>query len=309
MSVLAIDIGGTKFTMALFERAEPERGHPPATARGEQGGARWTMTRRESRATDRTGGPAWMTARIAEIAAVWRKQSEFERIGVGFGGPVHFATQKVVLSTHVGGWEGFDLVEWLRAHFKVPVRMDNDANTGALGEGLYGAGRGCRPLFYMTLSTGIGGGILTEGGVLRGADSYAGEIGHMTIRPGGPECLCGAFGCFERICGGMGLERDHGRPAEALLRDPLFVRRYVVDLALGLKAAIMILNPARLVIGGGIAKAGDSLFVPLREELGRQITAWSKARIDVVPAALGDDSVLWGALALTLAQDSKETEQ
>ena len=221
MSVLAIDIGGTKFTMALFERAEPERGHPPATARGEQGGARWTMTRRESRATDRTGGPAWMTARIAEIAAVWREESDFDRIGVGFGGPVHFATQKVVLSTHVGGWEGFDLVEWLRAHFKLPVRMDNDANTGALGEGLYGAGRGCRPLFYMTLSTGIGGGILTEDGVLRGADSYAGEIGHMTIRPGGPECLCGAFGCFERICGGMGLERDHGRPAEALLRDPL----------------------------------------------------------------------------------------
>jgi glucokinase len=309
MSVLAIDIGGTKFTMALFERAEPKRGQTAGGARGEEDGAGWTVTRRESRATDRTGGPEWMTARIAEIAAAWRKESEFERIGVGFGGPVRFATQKVVLSTHVGGWEGFDLVEWLRAHFQIPVCMDNDANVGALGEGLYGAGRGCRPLFYMTLSTGIGGGILTEGGVLRGADSYAGEIGHLTIRPGGPECLCGAFGCFERMCSGMWLERDNGHPAEVLLRDPAFVRRYVVDLALGLKSLIFILNRARVVIGGGIAKAGDSLFVPLREELGRQITAWSKARIDVVPAALGDDSVLWGALALALAQDSKETEQ
>ncbi|MGD0578237.1 MAG: ROK family protein, partial [Bryobacteraceae bacterium] len=167
----------------------------------------------------------------------------------------------------------------------------------------------CRPMFYMTLSTGIGSGILTANGVLRGADSYAGEIGHMTIRPGGPECLCGAFGCFERICGGMGLERDHGRPAAELLRDPDFVRRYVVDLALGLKAAIMLLNPAKLVIGGGIAKAGDSLFVPLREELGRQITAWSRARIDVVPAALVDDSVLWGALALALERGSEGKEQ
>ena len=309
MSVLAIDIGGTKFSMALFERTVPEPGLPPDIACAELGGPVWTMARRETRATDRSGGPGWMTARIAEIAAAWREESDFDRIGVGFGGPVHFATQKVVLSPHVGGWEGFDLVEWLRAHFKVSVRMDNDANVGALGEGRYGAGRGCRPLFYMTLSTGIGGGILTASGVLRGADSYAGEIGHMTIRPGGPECLCGAFGCFERICGGMGLERDYGRPAEALLRDPLFVRRYVVDLALGLKAAIMLLNPARLVIGGGIAKAGDSLFVPLREELGRQITAWSKARIDVVPAALGDDSVLWGALALALEQGSEVTGQ
>jgi glucokinase len=76
------------------------------------------------------------------------------------------------------------------------------------------------------------------------------------------------------------------------------VREYVVNLALGLKSAIMLLNPARIVIGGGMSKAGDALFVPLREELGRQITSWSRARIDVVPAALGDDSVLYGAAVL-----------
>ena len=304
MSVLAVDIGGTKFTIALFERAKDPSGQAAGGVKRDDAGNGWIMTRRESRATDRSGGPEWMTGQIAEVAGGWRQQADFGRIGVGFGGPVHFATQKVVLSTHVGGWQGFDLVEWLRSHFRVPVCMDNDANVGALGEGLFGAGVGCRPLFYMTLSTGIGGGILTESGILRGADSYAGEIGHMTIRPGGPECLCGAYGCFERICAGMGLERDHGRPASELLRDPDFVRRYVVDLALGLKAAIMLLNPAKLVIGGGMAKAGDALFVPLREELGRQITAWSKARIEVVPAALVDDSVLWGALALALEQQA-----
>jgi len=100
------------------------------------------------------------------------------------------------------------------------------------------------------------------------------------------------------MCGGLWLERDYGRPAAELLRDPEFVQRYVVDLAMGLKAAIMLLNPARIVIGGGISKAGDALFVPLRAELRRQITTWSRARIDVVPAALGDDSVLYGAMAL-----------
>jgi glucokinase len=94
------------------------------------------------------------------------------------------------------------------------------------------------------------------------------------------------------------LERDYGRTAKDLMGDAEFVRGYVVDLALGLKTCIMLLNPARIVIGGGISKAGDLLFVPLRAELRRQITGWSAARIEVVPAALGDDSVLYGALVL-----------
>ncbi len=253
------------------------------------------MTRRESRATDRDGGPEWMLAQIVSIASEW----EFDRCGIGFGGPVDFPTQTVTLSTHVGGWSGFPLVSRIREQFHVPVTMDNDANVGALGEALYGVGRGARPMFYMTLSTGIGGGIvLDDSTVYRGADSYAGELGHMTLRPDGPECLCGSHGCFERLCCGMWLERDYGKSAKDLMRDAAFVERYVVFLAQGLKAAVMILNPARIVIGGGIAKAGDALFVPLRAELRRQVTSWSRARLDVVPAGLRDDSVLYGCLGL-----------
>jgi len=134
--------------------------------------------------------------------------------------------------------------------------------------------------------------------VLRGPDSYAGEIGHMNIVPDGPDCLCGHRGCLERMCCGLWLQRDHGRTARELMAEPQFVKSYVVLLARGLKAAVMLLNPSRIVIGGGIAKAGDALFLPLREELGRQVTSWSQARIDVQPAALGDDSVLYGALEL-----------
>jgi len=187
--------------------------------------------------------------------------------------------------------------------------MDNDANVGGLGEAMHGAGAGYDPLLYVTVSTGIGGGIIVGGDVYRGADSYAGEIGHLTIRPGGPDCLCGARGCFERMCSGLWLAWDHGRPAKELLRDQHFTSRYVVDLALGLKAAIMLLNPARVVIGGGISKAGEPLFGPLREELRRQITSWSQARIDVVPAALADDSVLWGALALARREFHPEAQR
>jgi glucokinase len=275
MNTLAIDIGGTKFSVALFEDQR--------------------MTRRESRATDRDGGPQWMVEQIFSIASGW----QFERCGIGFGGPVDFPTQTVTLSTHVGGWRGFPLVERVKERFHVPVIMDNDANVGALGEAIYGAGRGARPMLYMTLSTGIGGGIvLDDSTVYRGADSYAGELGHLTLKPDGPECLCGSHGCFERLCCGMWLERDYGKTAEELMKDREFVERYVVDLAQGLKAAVMILNPARIVIGGGIAKAGDALFVPSRAELRRQVTAWSRARLDVVPAGLGDDSVLYGCLGL-----------
>jgi glucokinase len=278
MAALTIDIGGTKFSVALFEND--------------------TLAARETRPTDREGGPEWLLAEIGKIARQWK----FERCGVGFGGPVDFANQRVALSTHVAGWKDFSLVARLEQMLGAPVIIDNDANAGALGEAIYGAGRDHLPMFYLTLSTGIGGGIvLSDGIVYRGADSWAGEIGHLTIRPDGPECLCGARGCFERMCCGLWLERDYGSPARDLLGNPSFVERYVIDLAMGLKAAIMLLNPARIVIGGGLAKAGDALFVPLHLEMARQITAWSRARVDVVPAALGDDSVLWGAFALTAA--------
>jgi len=280
MSIFAIDIGGTKFSAALFQDGR--------------------MRRRETRRTDREGGREWMLEQLRGIGLAWRAEERFTAIGVGFGGPVDFATQQVVLSTHVGGWQGFDLAAWLQDEFGAPVLMDNDANVGALGEGTHGAGRGFRPLFYMTLSTGIGGGILLDSGIYRGADSYAGEIGHLNIRHDGPACLCGSNGCFERMCCGLWLERDYGRTAQELMQDAAFVEDYVVDLARGLKAAVMLLNPARIVIGGGISKAGDALFEPLRAELRRQVTSWSRARLDVVPAALGDDSVLWGAFELGL---------
>lgn len=278
MNTLAIDIGGTKFTMAAFENDR--------------------MAARETRATDREGGQEWMTRQLANDAPAWVRERRFDRCGIGFGGPVDFRAQRVTLSTHAGGWQGFDLNGFVLDTFGVPSICDNDANLGALGEFAHGAGQGCDPLFYMTLSTGIGGGFIAGGEIYRGADSYAGEIGHLTVRPGGPECLCGAQGCLERMCSGLWLHRDHGVPAIDLLRDPSFVERYVTDLALGLKSCVMLLNPNRIVIGGGISNAGDKLFAPLRSELRRQITQWSRARLDIAPAALGDDSVLYGALEL-----------
>lgn len=280
MRILALDIGGSKFTLGAFEDDR--------------------LILRESRTTDREGGPGAMWPWIETIFCGWREQSGFrpDACGIGFGGPIDFPAQTVTLSTHVGGWAQYPLIANIEALSGAPAIMDNDANAGGLGEACYGAGRNADPLFYVTLSTGIGGGIIESGRVYRGADSFAGEIGHINIVPDGPDCLCGSNGCFERMCCGLWLERDYGKSAKELLADPAFVRQYVIYLARGLKAALMILNPARIIIGGGIGKAGDRLFTPLREELDRQMPAWSRARRDIVPAELGDDSVLYGALAL-----------
>ena len=177
MTTLAIDIGGTKFYGGRLRG----RSH---------GGSRI--------ARDRPGRRSRLDAG-ADPESIVDGAANSTRCGIGFGGPVDFANQRVALSTHVGGWNDFDLPGYISSELGVRTIMDNDANVGALGEGHYGAGQGYDPLFYMTLSTGIGGGIVHKGGVYRGADSYAGEIGHLTIRPDGPECLCGAHGCFERL--------------------------------------------------------------------------------------------------------------
>jgi len=281
VNTLAIDIGGTKFTIALFEQT-PE-------------GPR--IVRQESRLTNRASGRESLLAELSQLARDWSAEAKPASCGIGFGGPVDFPSQRVALSTHVPGWDGFPLRDYFQNLLSVPTVIDNDANAGALGEAIYGAGVGSRPLFYVTLSTGIGGGLVLEDDqVYRGADSWAGEIGHITLDPDGPGCLCGARGCFERMCSGLWLERDHGIPAHELLADPDFAERYASDVARGLKPAIMLLNPARIVIGGGISKAGDRLLTPLRRELRQQITSWSGARVDVSLAALGDASVLWGAM-------------
>jgi glucokinase len=275
---LAIDIGGTKFSVAAFC--------------GEQ------MVQRESRSTDREGGREWMLGQLMEIARSWQRDLQFCRCGIGFGGPVDFEKQVVARSTHVGGWSNFPLTQFIKDELGIPAIVDNDANVGVLAEAACGAGRGFDPLFYMTISTGIGGGMIAGGKVLRGVDGLAGEIGHVPLQPDGPECLCGGRGCLERLCSGLWLERDFGRSAKDLMQNPEFVRKYVVNLAQGLRIVTMLLNPARIVIGGGLSKAQDRLFVPLREELKRQLKPWPWATVDVVPSPLGDDNILRGANVL-----------
>ncbi len=120
-------------------------------------------------------------------------------IGVSFGGPVDGATGMVRLSHHVPGWENIPLKILLEDEFKAPTNINNDANVAALGEHRFGAGRGYDSLFYITISTGVGGGWILNSKPWQGASGMAGEIGHMVVDPNGPMCLCGKRGCIERL--------------------------------------------------------------------------------------------------------------
>src|SRR5260370_17783075 len=137
MSTLAVDIGVARFRLAMFD--------------GDR------IVERVSGATDRAAGRDWMLGKIAGIIADWKTRHAIDRGGVGFGGPVDFENQRVALSTHVSGWSDYDLPRYLEHLIGVPPIMDNDANWGALGEALYGAGRASPPLFYIPLSPDTAG--------------------------------------------------------------------------------------------------------------------------------------------------------
>jgi len=258
--------------------------------------------------------------------------------GVGFGGPYDYANQRLWRSMHVASWETIDLRRELSNAFSLPCVVDNDANTAALGEFRFGAGRGVSSLFYATVSTGIGGGLVIDGQVYRGRNSLAGEIGHTQVVPGGRLCTCGRHGCLEAYAsgwaitararellaldgspslmrpmrqttagGGSGAEQGPTAKevfAAAAAGDQLAVQvvhEACAALAEGLAHIINLFDPELIVIGGGLAQAGEQLFGPVREMLPDLLFSPVKRSVACVPAALGDDAVLLGAAALAAA--------
>jgi glucokinase len=216
------------------------------------------------------------------------------------------------------------LVDHLQQAIGLPAVLENDANAAALGEFRYGAGKGARSLVYLTISTGIGGGIILDGKIWHGVKDAAGEIGHMTLAPDGPLCGCGNRGCLETIASGPSIARRAreavagGRPTRlreisnltaadvvSLAREGDEVACEVWEetvryLGLGVAAAVTILAPERVVIGGGVTEAGDSLFEPLRREVRRRVKLVPMENIPILPAALGRDVGILGAAAIAL---------
>ncbi|MCX4763070.1 ROK family protein [Streptomyces sp. NBC_01275] len=292
--VIALDVGGTGMKAALI-------------------GADGALLHQARRATGRERGPDAVVAGILGFAA------ELRALGVErFGEPAVAAGVAVpgIVDETAGiaayaanlGWRDVPLRGLLSAELWIPVALGHDVRTGGLAEGRIGAGRGADRFLFVALGTGIAGAIGVDGRVEAGAHGFAGEIGHIVVRPGGTPCPCGQRGCLERFASAAAVseawaaacgdpEADAADCAKAVASgDPNAVRvwQQAVDaLADGLVTALTLLDPRTLVIGGGLAEAAETLFTPLREAVRQRVTFQKLP--EIVPAALGDTAGCLGA--------------
>ncbi|MFW6068356.1 MAG: ROK family protein [Chloroflexota bacterium] len=310
--LLALDFGGTKLSAALLD----------------DGQSTWRDLRRTFSPPD--ADAAYDVRTMIEMARDLLQSQRPAAIGVSFGGPVDFERGVVRLSHHVPGWEDTPLAQQLQDAFDAPVSVDNDANVAALGEQRFGAGRGLQHLLYVTVSTGVGGGWILNGRPWRGAQGMAGEIGHTVVDPRGPRCLCGSRGCVERLASGPYMVQDARRRLQEDGGQGTVLRRLtdgdlkkitgellseaaaegdslaqsLLDrsgwaLGTGIGNAANLVNPQRAVLGGGVTKAGERWWQRVRETA--NAVTLPEVNIEIVPAELGDDAPLWGAVSL--AQD------
>ena len=252
---------------------------------------------------------------------------EMRAIGVDSAGIVDPATNRVVDSPNLRFWENFPLAERLQERYGVPVFLENDVNAMAYGEWRCGAGRGTQNMVALTLGTGVGGGLILNGQLYRGAHGAAAEIGHMTLDVHGPRCSCPNIGCLERHVGAAWIteraihkigsdERPsalRGLPAEQLTPHSLSVAADAGDgiaadvlretgelLGFGLVSVVNIFDPERVVIGGGVARAGKRLLDPAWRIVQRHAMSIPARNVRLVQAELGNDAAIVGAALLAM---------
>ncbi|MFF4352203.1 ROK family protein [Streptomyces sp. NPDC001530] len=304
--VIALDVGGTGMKAALV-------------------GANGELLHQARRATGRERGPDAVVETILGFAAELRAYGEqrfgepASAAGVAVPGIVDAAHGIAVYSANLG-WRDVPLRRLLGDRLGgVPVALGHDVRTGGLAEGRIGAGQGADRFLFVPLGTGIAGAIGIDGSVEEGAHGFAGEIGHIVVRPGGTPCPCGQRGCLERFASAAAVSQawaeasgdpaadaaDCAKAVESGEPRAIAVWQEAVDaLADGLVTALTLLDPRTLIIGGGLAEAGETLFTPLRAAVERRVTFQKLPSI--VPAALGDTAGCLGAGLL--AWDLLETD-
>ncbi|TXS36590.1 ROK family protein [Streptomyces sp. OR43] len=293
--VIALDVGGTGMKAALV-------------------GADGTLLYEARRATGRERGADAVVESVLAFAADLRAYGEEHlgdsalAAGVAVPGIVDAENGVAVYAANLG-WRDVPMRRLLGERLGgVPVALGHDVRTGGLAEGRIGAGRGADRFLFVPLGTGIAGAIGIAGTIEAGAHGYAGEIGHIVIRPDGPDCPCGQRGCLETLASAGAVSRawaaasgdakaDAADCAKAVASgDPRAVAVWTdaVDaLAAGLVTALTLLDPRTLIIGGGLAEAGETLFTPLRAAVEERVTFQKLPHI--VPAALGDTAGCLGA--------------
>ncbi|MCZ7665818.1 MAG: ROK family protein [Chloroflexi bacterium] len=296
--ILALDFGGTKLSTAVLPVSELAQESPA-----------WLAHERLFSPRD---GDAQFD--IETMIGLGRKLLAGKRplaIGVSFGGPVNYEKGLVLLSDHVPGWENTPLQAILQETFSAPVRVDNDANVAALGEWRFGAGRGYDSLFYVTVSTGVGGGWVLNGRCWRGHEGLAGEIGHMTVEPDASVLFfCGKQGCVERLASGPYMAQEFLERGGEFISGPVtgkmiaelaatgdmlaleILQRGATALGQALGETANLLNPQAFILGGGVTKSGAIWWQAV--EKAAKSRARKQIHFEIVPAAFTDDAPLWG---------------
>lgn len=308
--VVAVDLGGTNLRAAYYPS-----GDPPAASR-------------DTRKTPSESGPTAVIEAIhAAIHELDLPAAERSRMAIGIGapGPLDSEAGVVLNAPNLPGWENIPLGPRLQERWGCPVHLQNDANLAALGEWRYGAGRGAHNLVMLTIGTGVGGGVIVGDRLLTGMRGLAGEVGHIPVSLGGPVCSCGQSGHLEAIAsgtaiveqvrarGGLQVPAAESAPptgsltaeaiAEAASRGDRIAIEVMHEAAVALGTALAglvhLFNPERIILGGGVSRAGGEFLGEIERTLraSLMISAFGDG-MQVVPSALGDEAALLGAVAL-----------
>jgi len=314
--IVGVDLGGTQIRACLAD-------------------AQGRILRETRQPTLAHEGPQPVLGRMKEVTRnvlSGREPGDVLGIGIASPGPLDPRTGVVIAPPNLPGWQGIHLRDIMLQEFGLPVYVNNDANAAGLAECHFGAGKGCLDLVYLTISTGIGGGFISGGELLLGAHGYAGEPGHITVQPDGPRCNCGNVGCLEVMASGPAIARRaselvrQGRSsslsqvvaqgseltAEAVGKAAQVgdfvaleaVARAAYYLGIGVLNLIHLLDPEKVVIGGGVSKLGPMLFDPVRALVRERAITQVQRETPIVPAALGDQVGLLGGVALVLMAEA-----
>ena len=303
MKMLGIEIGGSKLQLVL----------------GDEAGR---IHERRRLVVDQAKGAVGIRQQIEQTIIELLSLGEVTAVGIGFGGPVDWQHGKICCSHHIAGWSEFDLVEWLRPLTKAAVFVDNDGNVAALGEALRGAGVGLNPVFYVTLGSGVGGGLVNAGKIYHGATPGEAEIGHLRLDRSGTtvESRCCGWAADARIRALKTTEpagllarlaandtRGEAKHLSAALGQgdataQRILREVAEDLALGLSHVVHLFHPGVIIIGGGLSGVGE----PLRAAVQAAVRGFTMEAFRPGPeirlAALGEDAVPVGALLLAMSE-------
>lgn len=306
-SFIGIDLGGTEIKVALV------------SLEGE-------ILRRDARPTPADEGVDAVIDAMVDLASGLSRDADVAAVGIGAPGPMNWQTGVVFSPPNLAGWVDVPLAELMHGRLGLRCFVDNDANCACLGERWVGAGKGTETMCMLTLGTGVGGGIVVHGKLVRGADGTAGEIGHINVERDGRVCGCGSRGCLETYgsAGGMvqtaleGLEshrdsalaaRDVSEITAQLISElaragDAYCHAVIRDtgtwLGLGIASLVNLLNPEKVILSGGLAQAGELLFTSIRETVSTAAFDVPARRVEIVAAALGLDAGVIGAAAAAL---------